>query len=119
MKLGTVTCQRLADDAFDVYEWITDTLSSLLVNFMAVNIGCAYLCRNKEGTIFYVYAASAVAPFKTKVNSPEELEKFADQFKSMTHHDLLHTCFNNDQNPFGSSDIMPYKLVCTYIWITK
>ena len=69
-----------------------------------IQLECSYLCRNKEGTIFYVYAASAAAPFKTKANSPEQVEEFVDQFKGLTHQDFLLRCFSNDENPFGSSD---------------
>ena len=79
-------------------------MESVLVNFMTVHIGSAYLCRNKEGRIFYTYAASAVAPFKTKANSPKQVEEFVDQFKGLAHQEFLHACFENDSNPFGSSD---------------
>ena len=75
--------------------------------------------QNKEGTKFYTYAASAVAPFKTKANSAKDVEDFFERFKGLTHQEFLHACFENDSNPFGSSDIVPYKLVCTYLWITK
>ena len=71
------------DDSFKPFEWISNVLESVLVNFMAVNIDAAYLCRNKQRAIFYVYAASAVAPFKLKANSPEQVEEFVDQFKGL------------------------------------
>ena len=94
-------------------------MESVLVNFMAVNIGAAYLSQNKEGTKFYTYACPALAPFKTKANSAKDVEDFIERFKGLTHQEFLHACFENDSNPFGSSDIVPYKLVCTYLWITK
>ena len=86
---------------------------------MAVNIGAAYLSKDKAGRVFYTYACPALAAFKTKANSADVIEEFVDQFKGLAHQDFLMKCFENDSNPFGSSDIIPYKLVCTYIWITK
>ena len=56
--------------------------------------------------------------FEFFLNGIEELEKFVDQFKGMNHHDFLMQCFENDSNPYGSSDIIPYKLVCTFGYIS-
>ena len=58
----------------------------------------------RKGQQFYTYAASALAPFKTKANSPKQVEEFVDQFKGLAHQEFLHACFENDSNPFGSSD---------------
>ena len=77
------------------------------------------MSKNKEEQLFYTYACPALAPFKLKTNSVEDLEAFIDRFKGWTHQDFLMQCFENDSNPYGSSDIMPYKLVSVYIWITK
>ena len=89
---------------------------------MTIRIGCSFLCRNKDELdqyTNYVYAAPALAPFKASVGSTEEVNKFIDSFKNFSVHDLLHKSFEEDDNPFKGSAVVPYKAVCLYIWISK
>ena len=111
--------QRLIDENFNAYEWIHSVLSSILVNFMSIRIGCSFLCKNKDDELYYVYAAPSLAPYSIKTQSTMELERFIDAFKGVTCPELMNMSHKTDENVFEGSNVIPYKPVCLYIWMTK
>ena len=51
----------------------------------------------------------------------EQLLKFVKRFENTKDFEYLESTFLStvDDSPFVKSGIVPYKLVCAYMWITK
>lgn len=107
----------------DLVSWLEEIQDCLRYEPTNIWIGFSFLCmKTKDNSDpIYIFGARALAPFHDKFSSPEGFSNFIDQFKGLTHFDLLQETFvaSEDDNPFANSGYRPYKLVCSYIWIRK
>ena len=74
-----------ADDSFKPFEWVNDVMESVLVNFMAVNIGAAYLGKTKRERSFTLMPRqqslhSKPRPTQPKMSKSDNRAKEAQYF---------------------------------------
>ena len=89
-----------------------------MVDEADIRIGFSYLNDTQYG-LHYVWAGQAMASFKTRIKSREDISKFVKQFKNLDNTDLLDTVRAKCTEPFCTSETKAKKLVCCYIWMLK
>ena len=120
--MKTIVIQRLTHD-LDLVSWLEEIRDSIHYETTSLWIGFSFLClkNSPPHTPIYIFAAKALATFHTKFSSPSQFNDFIDDLKGLSHHEILQQTFvaTQDDNPFANSGYLPYKLVCSYIWIRK
>ena len=103
--------------------WLEEIQDCLRYEPSNIWIGFSFLCyKGKDSSNpIYIFAALPLAPFHFKFRDRNGFSSIINEFKGMSHFDLLQETFvaSEDDNPFANSGYRPYKLVCSYIWIRK
>ena len=69
-----------------------------------------------------VFCPKSLAAYTAKCLERSEAYEFADRLEKMTDAEHLQNTFistTDTGNPFEESGYCPFRLVCSYIWITK
>ena len=107
----------------DLVSWLEEIQDCLRYETTNIWIGFSFLCMKTkdDSKPIYIFGAMPLAPYHEKFRNRSGLSAIIDQFKGMSHFDLLQDTFvaTEDDNPFANSGYRPYKLVCSYIWIRK
>ena len=97
---------------------VCDIFRSILIDEVDIKIGFSIINDTQNGK-FYVWAAPALAPFKTRIKNLDDVDNFVKKLKNMDNFDLLNSVRSKCTEPFCTSETRALKLVCAYIWILK
>ena len=86
---------------------------------MDIRVSFSYLTQNKEHGLWYCWANQSQPTFSLRKTNTQQMKDFEKEIHAMELTDILEKTFEINTEPFNSSGVMPYKLVCAYAYITK
>ena len=122
LEWKTIRFTRLLESDFNVGTWLKSIIKAIRWNdFCVIHVGFSFIATNKEEKI-YLFCPKSLAAYSEKCIEKSDAIEFAERLEKMTQAEHLQNTFINTTdtgNPFEQSGYCPFRLVCSYIWITK